>query len=177
MVEARSFEKNTVRFALMVLNILVFNCYFCQYMSILLSLHVHTTSVVNILYCYTWKTYLQEMTSDFFRSVCSWHLRQLTGNTNHWMNCTIRSWNPRNLSFRHVLFHEKTHFLILTGSAFHQILGMHRYHNFISNTDSDTLFSVSADTEYGSDTGDTEYRSDIFWSQYFKIFCCVFSNF
>ena len=33
----------------------------------------------------------------------------------------ITSWNPRNLSFRHVLFHEWTHFLILAGSAFYQI--------------------------------------------------------
>ena len=39
---------------------------------------------------------------------------------------------------------------------------MHRYHIFISDTDSDTPFSVSADTEYRSDTTDTEYRSDTF---------------
>ena len=31
--------------------------------------------------------------------------------------------------------------------------------NFISDTDSDTPFSVSADTEYRSDTADTEYRT------------------
>ena len=41
-------------------------------------------------------------------------------------------------------------------------LGMRRYHNFISDTDSDTPFSVSADTEYRSDTADTEYQSDTF---------------
>ena len=37
-----------------------------------------------------------------------------------------------------------------------------RYHILISDTDSDTPFSVSADTEYRSNTADTEYRSDIF---------------
>ena len=31
------------------------------------------------------------------------------------------SWFPCNLSFRHILFHETTHFLILVGSAFYQI--------------------------------------------------------
>ena len=43
---------------------------------------------------------------------------------------------------------------------------MHWYHNFIS--DSDTPFSVSADTEYQSDTADTEYQSDTEWmNEYF----------
>ena len=40
--------------------------------------------------------------------------------------------------------------------------GMHRYQISISDTDSDTSLSVSADTEYWSDTADTEYRSDTF---------------
>ena len=34
---------------------------------------------------------------------------------------TEMTWNPWNLSFRHVLFHEKTHFLILAGGAIYQI--------------------------------------------------------
>ena len=42
------------------------------------------------------------------------------------------------------------------------MLGMHRYHNFISDTDSDTPFSVSAETEYQFDTADTDYWSDSF---------------
>ena len=60
-------------------------------------------------------------------------------------------------------------------------IGMHRYHNFTSDTDSDTPFSVSADTKYWSSAADTEYWSDTFpkicsISQYFKVFT-VFSKF
>ena len=52
------------------------------------------------------------------------------------------------------------------------LAGMDRYHNFISDTDSDTPFSVSADPEYRSDTADTEFQSDTlpkicFITQYF----------
>ena len=39
---------------------------------------------------------------------------------------------------------------------------MHRYHIFISDTDSDSPFSVLANSEYQCDTADTEYRSDTF---------------
>ena len=33
----------------------------------------------------------------------------------------IKSWNPWNLSFHCILFHEWTHYLILAGSSFYQI--------------------------------------------------------
>ena len=40
--------------------------------------------------------------------------------------------------------------------------GMHRYQIIICETDSDTAFSVSADTEYRSDTTDAGYWSNTF---------------
>ena len=47
-------------------------------------------------------------------------------------------------------------------SAHQSSLGMHWYQIFIFDTDSDSPFSVSADTEYRSDTADTEYLADTF---------------
>ena len=38
-----------------------------------------------------------------------------------WISHEMVTWSPWNLSFRQVLFHEKTNFLILAGSAFDQI--------------------------------------------------------
>ena len=40
-------------------------------------------------------------------------------------NCNRSSRNPWKLCFRHVLFHEKTDFLVLAGSAFYQIWVFH----------------------------------------------------
>ena len=49
------------------------------------------------------------------------HLRHLRTWVEKFESLKCVTWIPWNLSFRHILFHEKSHFMILTGSAFYQI--------------------------------------------------------